>query len=809
MYRIPTITLLLFLALSHTVSAEEADGIAFFEKQVRPLLIERCLKCHSSGSKKVGGNLLLDSRDGWMKGGDLGPAIDPGNADNSLLIKAIRHTSDEVQMPPAGKISAADIATFAKWIELGAPDPRKGSGNVANQRVINLEEERKFWSFQLPLDDISPPAVGNADWPTNGIDQFILARLEKQQLAPAAAAEKLVLIRRVTFDLIGLPPTPNEINEFLKDESADAYRKVIDRLLDSPRYGERWGRHWLDVARYSDSNGLDENIAHGNAWRYRDYVIQAFNNDKPYDQFVTEQLAGDLLPLAEDETTRHQRIIATGFLSLGPKVLAEVDETKMEMDIIDEQIETVGRTFMGLTLGCARCHDHKFDPISTKDYYALAGIFKSTKTMEHFKKIAKWHESPIDTNAAKEKRQAHSKKIDEVKKQIAAIVAAANVALTKTAPDGKLPADAEKKYDESTKKELATLREQQKQLEASMPAVPTAMSVVERDPTDVHVHIRGSHLSQGELAQRGFPVVFSTTANAAVPPKSSGRLELAHWLVSGKHPLTARVMVNRIWRWHFGRGLVASTDNLGQLGERPQNQELLDWLSTRFVRDGWSIKSLHRLICLSSTYRMSSVASSGEQLDPANQLQWRANMQRLEAESIRDSMLAIGGLLDESMGGSLLHVKNREFIFNHTSKDETKYDSDRRSVYLPVIRNHLYEVFQLFDYSDASVPNSDRPTTTVAPQALFMLNSEFAERTSLGFAKRVIKSSDAIEQRIATAYQLAYGRPPTATQVERDKRFLKIFDSQVKATEEQSREEISWRLYCQMLLASNEFVYVR
>ncbi|MFT5523227.1 MAG: hypothetical protein ACI9G1_000482 [Pirellulaceae bacterium] len=810
MYRTLPTTLLLILVSFHVACAEKTDGIAFFEKQVRPLLIERCLKCHSSGSKKVGGNLLLDSRDGWMKGGDLGPAIDPGNPDNSLLIKAIRHSSDEVQMPPDGKISKADIATFARWIELGAPDPREGTAISANQRIIDIEQGREFWAFQPPAGDIQPPLVRDIAWPINDVDRFILAALEKNQLAPAATADKLTLIRRVTFDLIGLPPTPGDIQAFVTDDSDDAYRKVIDRLLDSPRYGERWGRHWLDVARYSDSNGLDENIAHGNAWRYRDYVIKAFNDDKPYDQFVTEQLAGDLLPDDSDESVRHQRLIATGFLSLGPKVLAEVDETKMEMDIIDEQIETVGRTFMGLTLGCARCHDHKFDPITTKDYYALAGIFKSTKTMEHFTKIAKWHESSIETAAEKELRAAQTQKIDELKKRIESKVSDANEALKKTSPDSKLPTDPESKYDADTKKQLAVMREQQKLLESSLLEVSTAMGVVERETTDVHVHIRGNHLSQGDVAQRGFPTVFVSRDDHPVPPQQSGRRELANWLVSGKHPLTARVMVNRIWRWHFGRGLVESTDNLGKLGKRPQNQELLDWLCSRFVRDGWSVKSLHRLICLSSTYRTSSsVNAAGDRVDPANRLHWRANMSRLDAESIRDSMLTIGGLLDETMGGSLLHVKNREFIFNHTSKDETKYDSNRRSIYLPVIRNHLYEVFQLFDYSDASVTNSDRPTTTVAPQALFMLNSEFAERTSAGFAKRVMETSDSSDERIAVAYQLAFGRPPTKNQIQRDKRFLEVFASQKSSTENQSSEQLSWQLYCQMLLASNEFIYVR
>ena len=484
----------------------------------------------------------------------------------------------------------------------------------------------------------------NEKWTPSEIDRFILKKLKEHGLKPAPPADKRTLIRRTTQSLLGLPPTPKEVHEFLKDESADAFEKVVDRLLASPHYGERWGRHWLDVARYADSNGLDENIHHGNAWRYRDYVVNSLNKDKSYDRFLIEQIAGDLLPTeGVDEATRFERIVATGFLMIGPKVLAEVDETKMEMDIIDEQLDTLGRAVMGLTLGCARCHDHKFDPIGNDDYYALAGIFKSTKTMEHYTKIARWWEVPIPDGEDRQKQAEHKKQIEEAKSKVDSFVAEANKKVVASLPEGtSVEGNLEEKFPAETKAELKKLRDAVTKLEKSPPAVSSAMAVAERDVKDLPIHIRGSHLTLGEVVPRRFPRVLAGDIQSAFPKDSSGRLELAQWLTSNEHPLTSRVIVNRVWRWHFGNGLVGSPDNFGIIGQKPINQPLLDWLAVSLQENGWSLKWLHKKILMSQTWQMSSqLDENAQSVDPENRLQWRANVRRLEAEAIRDSILAV------------------------------------------------------------------------------------------------------------------------------------------------------------------------
>ncbi len=676
-------------AEAQEVVGSSAAGADFFEKEIRPILAEHCYGCHSAQSKRLRGHLRLDTREGWLQGGDLGPAVTPGDPENSLLISAVRHEDEFLKMPPKGKLDDRQIALLNRWVVMGAPSSREvadAGRPIDPRRSTEVEPDQVPWSFRPPVDP-PVPEVADAAWPRNDLDRFILAGLEAKGLTPAPPADRRALIRRATFDLTGLPPVPEEIDAFLADESPDAFARVVDRLLESPHYGERWGRHWLDVARYADSNGLDENVAHGNAWRYRDYVVAAFNADKPYDRFVLEQLAGDLLSPSDSPVVEHERLIATGFLSLGPKVLAEVDEKKMEMDIVDEQIDTVGRTFLGLTLGCARCHDHKFDPIRQADYYALAGIFKSTRTMETFTKVARWHENSL---ASEEERSLHAEydaKVAAKKKEIAQLV-----------ERQKQQEEAAAALAGETAATLKRLREELATLEKEAPELPTAMGVTEGNVADTHIHIRGSHLTLGELAPRRVPAVFATPEPPTFSDSQSGRLELAHWLVEEDHPLTARVMVNRLWRWHFGRGLVGTPDNFGRLGESPTHPELLDWMAHRFVDKGWSIKAMHRLILLSATYQMSSdFDANAARVDPENRLLWRMNVRRLEAEPIRDALLAVSGRLDRRMGGSLLEVKNRAYFFDHTSKDATSYDSPRRSVYLPIVRNHLYDVFQLFD----------------------------------------------------------------------------------------------------------------
>jgi hypothetical protein len=791
-------------AAEEPAATPDAD---YFKQHVQPLLVRHCLKCH--GDEKQESGLRLDSWEGISAGGDSGPAVVPGEPQQSLLLTAIRYVEDDLQMPPDRKLPDDQIAMVRKWIEAGAPHPDargKSPANRPSAPIPDLEEARKFWSFRPPQQP-EFPAISDTRWPSNGIDYFVLAQLERAGLQPAAAAERRDWLRRVTFDLIGLPPTPEDIQAFLADATPDAFARVVDRLLASPHYGERWGRHWLDVARYADSNGLDENIAHGNAWRYRDYVIAAFNKDKPYDEFLSEQLAGDRLPYTS-EAEHHEQLTATGFLSLGPKVLAEVDETKMEMDIIDEQINTLGRALLGLTIGCARCHDHKFDPISMRDYYALAGIFKSTRTMEHFRKIARWNENSVASSQQQAGADEHARQVSAKEQVIKQVVDAANQKLVEQAGGAaSVPKNAEQQYPAETREELQRLREELKQLQAETPQLPTAMGVCDREISDVPLHVRGSHLTLGEVVPRGFPKVLVDDGEPSVAEQSSGREELARWLTSEDHPLTSRVMVNRLWRWHFGQGICRSTDNFGRLGTGPSNPELLDWLAIRFQRDGWSIKAFHRLVLLSSTYRMSSSHDArAAEKDPDNHLLWHFPIRRLEAESVRDALLFVSGGLDRRMGGSLLHVENREFLFNHTSQDGTKYDSPRRSVYLPVVRNNLYDVFQLFDYADASVSNGDRNSTTIAPQALIMMNSDLVLEASraIGDGLRQRQGWDD-RQRVEHLYLTVYGRPPSD---EERTRFMLHLDQLTEAESDTGRGE-AWQAMCHVLLASNEFIYLR
>ncbi|MGV3720520.1 MAG: PSD1 and planctomycete cytochrome C domain-containing protein [Actinomycetota bacterium] len=842
------------------------EAIKFFETSVRPVLVTRCQSCH--GAERQSGGLRVDSLAALLKGGGGGPALVPGKPEQSLLLKAIAHQPGVAKMPPSGKLAPRQIAEVTRWIAEGAAWPSVQAQAAADRA--------KHWAFQ-PVRKPALPAVKNKAWVKSPVDAFILAALEKQGLQPAPPADRRTLIRRATFDLTGLPPTPREIEAFVQDKAPNAYEKVVERLLASPAYGERWGRHWLDVARYADSNGLDENVAHGNAWRYRDWVVKCFNEDKPYNEFVREQLAGDLLvkraaakqsaqsqvgavqtvalnaaPMvpAKADVASHGPLIATGFLVLGPKVLAEADKEKMVMDIVDEQIDTTGKALMGLTLGCARCHDHKFDPISTEDYYALAGIFKSTRTMEDLKTIAKWWENPIPMPQDLEARAAHQKKVAAVEGEIQALVTRSKEALIaggKTAAE--LPKDVETAFKPETRAELKALRERLAAVKKEAPEMPAAMGVTEAEAVEVPVHIRGDHLTLGKVVPRRFPIVLAGAQQPPVAPKESGRLQLANWLVQPSHPLTGRVMVNRVWRWHFGKGIVASTDNFGLLGEKPSHPELLDWLAATFVSTGqpgngsmdqranektrpvaggssidplphspidpsglgWSIKKLHRMMLLSSTYQMSSrFDAKAAAADPENLLHWRANVRRLEAEELRDAILAVSGTLDPAMGGSLLHVKNREFFFDHTSTDRTKYDSKRRAIYLPVVRNNVYDVFQLFDFVDPAVLESNRNSTTVAPQALFWMNSPLVSESAATLAGKLLARSDLDDAgRISQLHVTLYGRPATPQELLRGRSALIRLASGSLDLDPAKRRTQAWAWYAHALISANEFIYLR
>ncbi len=800
------------LVVSRLGAAElSREHLEFFEKKIRPVLAGRCYECHSA-AKKIKGGLALDTRAGLLKGGDAGPVLVPGDAERSKLIEAVRYKNRDLQMPPKSPLPPDQVRDLEQWVKLGAPDPR---GEIVAQSTgkhgLSVEEGRRFWAFQ-PLTDPAVPKVSNRKSKIgNPIDAFIAGKLAEKKLAAAAPADKRALIRRATFDLAGLPPSPEEVDAFLADKSPDAFAKVVERLLNSPAYGERWGRHWLDLARYADSNGLDENVAFGNAWRYRDYVVNAFNADKPYDRFVREQIAGDLLP-ADSLPQRHEQLTALGFLSIGPKLLAEPDKVKLEMDMIDEQIETLGRAFLGMTVGCARCHDHKFDPVPTTDYYALAAIFKSTRTMDDLKTIARWHEPEVATPAERAMVEAHQKRVAEQKAAITNLVSTANKSLVTDKGTKDVSKNPESRYPTNTVAELKQLRETLAQLEKDAPEMPSTMGVT--DATNMvktlPVHIRGSHLTLGQPVPRGFPQVMRfASLRAELPDQQSGRLELAQWLASPDHPLTARVMVNRIWRWHFGQGLVGSTDNFGVLGERPSHPELLDWLARRFIAEGWSVKAMHRLIMSSAAYQRATKPASETRrsvVDSENRLLSHFPIRRLEAEEVRDSVLFVAGTLDRTMGGKTIPVKNREFFFNHTSKDATTYDSPRRALYLPVVRNNVYDLFEQFDFPDPAVPNGNRNATVVAPQALLMMNSGLVVKAAEQFATSLLASASDDTRRLELAYQKAYARPPTAKELARAKKFLAEFKP--ATTVDKSKIPPAWTVFCQSLLAANEFIYL-
>lgn len=802
------IVAVVFILTANMAPAASPDGVAFFESKIRPLFLKHCADCH--GEKKQRSDLRLDTTVGIAKGGGSGdPMFDRDHPQNSLLLKMVRHEDDVSAMPPKEKLSAAQIADLTQWVVMGTPLPADVDPNA---------DRKNHWAFQ-PLRDPAVPA-GPAASP---VDRFLNAALVQNRLAVTPAADKRTLIRRATYDLTGLPPTPQQIEEFLNDNSPQAFERVIDRLLASSAYGERWGRHWLDVARYADSNGLDENVVHGNAWRYRDYVIAAFNADKPFDQFIREQIAGDLLPATSSDDHR-ENLIALGFLSLGAKVLAEPDPKKMEFDIIDEQVDTVGKAFLGLTLGCARCHDHKFDPISIDDYYALAGIFASSLTMDSYKIVARWHENPIGTEADTKIQNEHKSKVAAVEARIKTL-------------KGKTDADS--------KKALTAAEAELKKLKADAPEFPTAMGVAEGNIGDIPLFRRGDHLTPGPIVQRRFPEILAGTQQPQLKPGHSGRLELARWLTQPNHPLTSRVTINRIWRWHFGQGLVASVDNFGLLGSKPSHPELLDWLANRFVESGWSVKAMHRLIMLSDAYQRSSLPTptqtviavdtrlapvlggvgtvqiaSGPKLqnpllaDAGNALLWRFTPRRLEAEEIRDSLLAVSGKLDRSYTGgrSLTRLKNRDYVFNHTSKDATDYDTFRRTVYLPVIRNNLYDVLQLFDATDATVASGDRPTTTVSTQALFWMNSELIHDTAATIATNLLSATSLDDAgRIRELISTAYGRAATEAEVKRYTAVVREFDAAYQASEPDTtkRKHKVWLVVCQVVLAANEFVFIK
>ncbi len=789
MLRSVSLAYCILIASAPVAFSAPPDATALFEKNVRPVLVEKCLACH--GPQKQAGGLRLDSRKALLAGGDRGAAVVPGKPDESLLVRAIRH-GEELKMPEKNKLPEAEIVAIADWVKQGAPWP---DGAVAvtppaktGERIFTAEE-KAYWAFQ-PVKRPEPPKVKAGDWVKNPIDAFLLAKLEASGLRPAPEVEKLALIRRATFDLTGLPPPTVEIEAFLKDGRPEAWKELIDRLLASNAYGEKWGRRWLDVARYADSNGMDENLAYANAWRYRDWVIRAFNNDMPYDRFVRDQIAGDLVKGGTDRE-RTDRLIATGFLLVGPKMLAEDDPMKMRMDIVDEQIDTIGQAFLGLTVGCARCHDHKFDPITAADYYGLAGFFYSTKSMKNYSVVAVWNERPISSPASVAAVAEHDKQLAAKKKGQPQLEKPATSAIAGFA------------LHAGRKAEIAAL-------EKARPKIDETMAVEDDKGQNLKVHLRGNHLTLGAEAPRRFPRILSGDKPPSLGVTGSGRLELAEWMTRPENPLAARVMANRIWAGHFGTGLVRTTDNFGRLGERPTHPELLDWLADEFAKSGWSVKHLHRLILNSAAYRMSArvdPVASGK--DPDNGLLSHFNRRRLGAEEVRDALLATSGSLDPAQGGTLLTVPNRNYVTGTGSRNYEGYAGNRRSVYLPVIRSAVYDVFQTFDFPDPSVLNGSRPTTTIPAQALMMMNGAVVDRAAEALAKAILKLDGDDASRIREAYRRTSGRAPTPAEVDKVLAYVKksVESADAKLAADAKRLQ-AWRGFCRVLFASNEFVYV-
>lgn len=1074
--------------------ADDSDpaSVEFFEKRIRPLIENHCVECH--GEDVAEAKLRVDSLAHLLAGGERGPAIVIGKGKESLIVRAMGH-GETLQMPPEKKLPQEDILWVTKWIDAGAKWPNESPATTPatsppGEPVQFSAEQLSHWAFQ-PATPVAIPTEVSREWCQSPIDAFIFETLQANQLRPAPATDRKTWLRRVTYDLTGLPPTAEELEEFLSDSSPNADSKVVDRLLSSPRYGEKYGRHWLDVARYADSNGLDENLAYANAFRYRDYVISAFNSDKPFDRFTHEQIAGDLLD-HRSESEEIDGVIGTGFLALGAKMLAEDDPVKMQMDIIDEQLDTIGKCFMGMTFGCARCHNHKYDPIDLRDYYAMAGIFKSSKTMENHNVVAVWQERPIGTREVVTARDALLAQVNESKQKLTELrvsekekvlqaertrsseylkaafealslkqklasapafgaleenarpegsrlfeaedydrgnvikdttnygagigvlvnrgelpnfteydfeVAASGTYQVETRyaaaaarpcrllvngrividtickeatgswtpesqkwftegfislPQGKVTLRLERndavphvdklllvpvsggeslaesdqanlvpefvqtwttaleksrekadsifgiatdlaagknardRMDDGSRSLLAiigageltttdvlqkyselidlfavdgtlkpsfqesvfkTLTQTQldevknflyaaegafrvpenvdpllpmdvqnrikemqgeiTQRESTITALPTAMSITDAPAVNEKIHFRGSHLTLGAEVPRGFPRALATTPNPSL--RGSGRREFAEWLTSNENALTRRVLANRFWRWHFGEGIVRSVDNFGLLGEKPTHPALLEYLASRILDREWSLKGIHRDMVLSSAYRMSSTfAPEAANQDPENRLLWRFPRRRLTAEEIRDTLLFVGESIELKMGDSYLPTPNRQYVTSTANVNPLVYNIQVRSVYVPVVRSALYEVFQAFDFADPSVLAGGRDSTTVAPQALFMLNSELTANASKNIAADLLRTSTDDRSRIQHAFEALLMRAPTAEELDRGLLMLgRVREVSIASgLSADAANEKSWQALCRSLLATNEFVYL-
>ncbi|MGI9427994.1 MAG: PSD1 and planctomycete cytochrome C domain-containing protein [Bythopirellula sp.] len=809
---VATLTLGWLAAHGTTASAQQQISPAdadFFESKIRPVLVQQCYGCHSTESGKTRGGLLLDSRAATLQGGESGPAIAPGNLAESLLWSAINY--DSFEMPPRGQLPADVIADFQRWIKMGAPDPRVRQAVVVESE-IDIEAGRQHWAFQKPTQPVLP-SVSNESWPKAVIDFHILATLDQQNLKPVEDADAATLLRRLHFDLTGLPPTPLDVHEFwnaVEEDREAAIAAKVDELLASPQFGERWGRHWLDVARYAESSGKSVNVTFPHAWRYRDYVIDSFNEDKPYDRFIKEQIAGDLLPIRSDEDWQ-ENLIATGFLAVGTKSLIERNPRQFRADLIDEQIDTMSKAFLGVTVACARCHDHKFDPIPTTDYYALAGIFLNTDTC-------------YGTASGIQNRQATELLLLPIEDETPAgriyseqEVAGMNEALrnlrSRMFEVRRNRENVSQQLFIRTRAQMSRIQGTLAELKENGQPQTFAMGV---QPTDVFhdapVLVRGDVEQPAQTVPRGFLQVLHHAETPEIAPDSSGRRELADWLSSPENPLTARVMVNRIWLHLFGEGIVATPNNWGFHGQPPTHPALLDHLAVRFMKNQWSLKSMIREIVLSRTYQLSSAFDQENyQTDPENRYLWRVNQRQLDAEALRDAILAMGGSLNlqRPLGSPMAQLGNNRV---GRTLDPSFFNglNDRRSVYLPVVREALPNSLALFDFADPSLSNAKRDMTNVPTQALYLLNNEFVLQQAERLGQYLLENFENSREQIDWAFLIVYGRLATDDEIRSSQKFLDDFTSKAdRSTDSRANTtQLAMTTFCQALIASAEFRFL-
>ncbi|MCA9141524.1 MAG: PSD1 domain-containing protein [Planctomycetaceae bacterium] len=716
----------------------------FFETRIRPVLVEKCEECHTG--KTPEGDFRVDSLADLIAGGMNGPSVIARKPDQGTLVERFLTDDEDLLMPPDGRLPDEVIADFKKWIADGAYWPE---GNIDwSQPVESDESPEVHWSFQA-LREPTPDSIKNSPWCKTPIDRFLVAKAEPKGIKPVQSSDKRMLIRRATLDLIGLPPTPDEVNAFLADDSPDAFEHVIDRLLESREYGVRWGRHWLDVARYADTSGDGTDTPIPEARYYRDYVISAFNNDMPYDQFVREQIAGDILAEQDPDGARfNEKIIATGYVALSRR-FGNSKFASMEL-IIDDTVDTIGRSLLGLSLGCTRCHHHKFDPITMADYYGLYGYFASTQYPH------------AGTEHQKDRSDFVPLKVGEAEKTI---------------------------YDS-----------------------PVAWAVSDKSDGvgDAKIHIAGDVHKKGEVARRAY-IASLNDSTPEIAGGESGRLELANWIASADNPLTARVIVNRVWQYHFGRGIVATSSNFGTQCPPPLHLELLDWLARDFIDHGWSFKHLHKRIMLSAVYQLASDNDEANaKIDEPNEYYWRFDRQRMDAEAIRDSILAVSGALEAGSPGRHPFPAEEKLKFSQGNPFSQIYDHNHRSAYLMTPRLNKHPFLALFDGPDSNKSTEKRGESTVALQALYMMNSPFVEEKAAALATRVTGHSELPAEQIQFAYELLFARPPIEAEKTEATNYLDGYTSDVVSTglSESDARRQAWTSLARVLLTSSEFLYI-